>query len=96
MIILNGMKLEGLSGDYINLHEYHILECRSDQFERFVLPGLKHTTPSNEFPYDYLWMSYIYKLGTIKIGTITYQDIEYCVSETLNWKAFCIHRHSQI
>ena len=39
LIIINATEHDDLSGDYIDLYNYHILECRSNKFGRFILPG---------------------------------------------------------
>lgn len=93
LIIINGREINYLSGDYIDLYNYHILECRSDKFGRFILPGYSPNKPSNDYPYDYIWIGYVYKDTSFTINGKYYQSIE-CTSETLNWKAFCIRRYS--
>ena len=97
LIIINGYKSDDLSGDYIDLYNYHILECRSNKISRFILPGyLFNNKPTADYPYDYIWCGYIFKDGSFKIGNMSYQTMQYCTGETLNWKAFCIRRYSQI
>lgn len=83
-----------LSGDYIDLYNYHILECRSNKFGRFILPGYSPNKPTADYPYDYIWIGYIYKDGSFKIDNMIYQTMQYCVGETLNWRVFCIRRYS--
>ena len=94
LIIINSREANDLSGDYIDLYNYHILECRSDAFGRFILPGYSPNKPTADYPYDYIWMGYIYKDGSFKIGNMSYQTMQYCFGETLNWRAFCIRRYS--
>ena len=92
MIILNGTEHTSLSGDYIDLYKYHILECRSNLFGRFVLPGyLQNDNPSDDYPYEYMWVSYVYKDTSFTINNNTYQSITY-TNENLKWKVFCIPR----
>lgn len=93
LILINGIENNYLSGDYIDLYNYHILECRSDKFGRFILPGYSPNKPSNDYPYDYIWVGYVYKDTSVTINGKYYQSIEF-TSETLNWKAFCIRRYS--
>lgn len=61
LIIINATESDELSGDYIDLYNYHILECRSDKFGRFILPGYLPETPTDKYPYDYIWAGYVYK-----------------------------------
>ncbi len=93
LIIINATENDDLSGDYIDLYNYHILECRSNKFGRFILPGYLPETPTDRYPYDYIWTGYVYRDASVTINGKYYQSIEY-TSETLNWKAFCIRRYS--
>lgn len=93
LIIINGKSYNGLSGDYIDLYNYHILECRSNKFGRFILPGYLDNKPSSDYPYDYILTGYIFKDGSINIAGISYQNIQYSTNETLNWTTFCIRRY---
>lgn len=94
LILINGREIDELSGDYMDLYNYHILECRSNALGRFILPGYLHNKPTDDFPYDYIWTGYIYKDGSFKIGNMIYQTMQFCTGETLNWRAFCIRRYS--
>ena len=76
----------------MDVYKYHILECRSQKMNRFVLPGYLSNTPSDSFPYDYIWSGYIYKTSSTTIYGTQYDSIALCVDETLNWKFFCIPR----
>ena len=93
LIIINATESDKLSGDYIDLYNYHILECISNAFGRFILPVCLHEKPSDRYPYDYIWTGYVYRDASLTINGKYYQSIEY-TSETLNWKAFCIRRYS--
>lgn len=93
LIIINATENDELSGDYIDLYNYHILECRSDKFGRFILHVYLPETPTDRYPYNYIWIGYVYRDASVTINGKYYQSIEY-TSETLNWKAFCIRRYS--
>lgn len=102
LIIIDGYKRNDLSGDYIDLYNYHILECICSLNinilnYRFILPeyvDTKGITTVN-YKYDYLWYGAIFKDDYIQIGNKEYETIVGCdYDETLNWKAFCIRRYS--
>lgn len=103
--MITGYKRNDLSGDYIDLYNYHILECNCilnidmNVPYRFILPKYIDSTKVEtvNYKYDYVWMGYIFKDDYIKINNKTYQTIvscDYNENETLNWKAFCIRRYS--
>ena len=100
LIIINGYKQNDLSGDYIDLYNYHILECSYSSdingSYRFILSTCIDPNGSTvNYKYDYVWCGKIYKDGYIQINNKTYQTIVPCdYDETLNWKAFCIRRYS--
>ena len=104
LIIINGYERNDLSGDYIDLYNYHILECICSLNVnalnyRFILPeyvDTKGITTVN-YKYDYLWYGKIFKDSYITTINKIYQTIVFCdynENETLNWKAFCIRRYS--
>lgn len=102
-IIINGYERDDLSGDYIDLYNYHILECNcisnvNDMLYRFILPKyIDSNVGTVNYKYDYLWMGYIFKDSYITTNNKIYQTIVFCdynENETLNWKAFCIRRYS--
>lgn len=101
-IIINGYKQNDLSGDYIDLYNYHILECSCNLElnapDRFILPiYIDSNVGTVNYKYDYIWLGRIYKKEYIKINNKEYQTLAYCdynENETLNWKAFCIRRYS--
>lgn len=100
LIIINGYERDDLSGDYIDLYNYHILECICNLNVntlnyRFILPvyaDTKGITTVN-YKYDYLWYGKIFKCGYIEVSE-TFISCSYSENETLNWKAFCIRRYS--
>jgi hypothetical protein len=49
-------------------------------------------TPTDSYPYDYIWASYIYKYTYFTINGTQYTHIGYCIDEAINWTVFCIPR----
>lgn len=84
LIILNGHSYDGhISGD-LDVYKYWVLSMLSNTY--YIFPELTFiaTTPSDNFPYDAMQVSYVWKLDDGKLSETTHM--------TIKWKMLCIPR----
>lgn len=83
-IILNGYDYDGqITGD-LDVYKYWVLSMLSSPFNIFPELSFISTTPSDNFPYDTMQVSYVWKLDGGKLVTTT--------NMTIKWKMLCIPR----
>ena len=84
LIILNGYGYDGqISGD-LDVYKYWVLSMLSNK--HYIFPELSFiaTTPSDDFPYDAMQISYVWKLDEGNLVATT--------NMTIKWKMLCIPR----
>lgn len=88
VIILNGYSYDGsITGD-LDVYKYWVLSMLSNPFDIFPELSFLTTTPSNNFPYDTMQISYVWKLGNSDNG---YKLVS-TTNMTIKWKMLCIPR----
>lgn len=84
LIILNGYSYDGqISGD-LDVYKYWVLSMLSNTYYIFPELAFIATTPSDNFPYDTMQVSYVWKLDEGRLVAIT--------NMTIKWKMLCIPR----